>query len=172
MIAPALVLSALASAVAAWGVPPSFVLSSQQPAHVGDLFGPDTAFVPRSRVHGAGSKEIVSRIIRSHIDEVKACYDAELSREPTLAGKINVQFTIEASGQVSEASVARSTLHNARVESCTVEAVRRWPFPKPLGGGKVIISYPFVMETEPIEFDAGAEGEGKGGNEATAAKKK
>ena len=32
-----------------------------------------------------------------------------------------------------------------RVENCTVQAVRRWEFPKPLGGGIVIVSYPFVL---------------------------
>jgi hypothetical protein len=31
------------------------------------------------------------------------------------------------------------------VENCTVQAVRRWEFPKPLGGGIVIVSYPFVL---------------------------
>src|SRR3954462_13008109 len=34
---------------------------------------------------------------------------------------------------------------NARVENCTVQAVRRWEFPKPMGGGIVIVSYPFVL---------------------------
>jgi hypothetical protein len=34
---------------------------------------------------------------------------------------------------------------NARVENCIVQAVRRWEFPKPLGGGIVIVSYPFVL---------------------------
>jgi hypothetical protein len=32
---------------------------------------------------------------------------------------------------------------NIRVENCVVQAVRRWEFPKPLGGGIVIVSYPF-----------------------------
>ena len=38
-----------------------------------------------------------------------------------------------------------STMGNARVENCIVQAVRRWEFPKPLGGGIVIVSYPFVF---------------------------
>jgi hypothetical protein len=33
-----------------------------------------------------------------------------------------------------------------------VQAVRRWEFPKPMGGGIVIVSYPFV-------FNAGSAGE-------------
>jgi hypothetical protein len=27
----------------------------------------------------------------------------------------------------------------------TVQAVRRWEFPKPMGGGIVMLSYPFVL---------------------------
>jgi hypothetical protein len=38
-----------------------------------------------------------------------------------------------------------STLGNARVESCTTQAVRRWEFPRPLNGGMVTVSYPFVL---------------------------
>jgi hypothetical protein len=38
-----------------------------------------------------------------------------------------------------------STLGNVRVESCTVQAVHRWEFPKPYGGGMTMVSYPFVF---------------------------
>jgi hypothetical protein len=34
---------------------------------------------------------------------------------------------------------------NPRVESCTLQAVKRWPFPQPNGGGLVLVSYPFVL---------------------------
>jgi hypothetical protein len=56
-----------------------------------------------------------------------------------------VQFTIAASGQVIASVLQYSTIANARVENCVVQAVKRWEFPKPLGGGIVIVSYPFVL---------------------------
>ena len=56
-----------------------------------------------------------------------------------------VQFTIAASGQVIASVLQNSTIGNARVENCIVQAVKRWEFPKPLGGGIVIVSYPFVL---------------------------
>jgi hypothetical protein len=34
---------------------------------------------------------------------------------------------------------------NAPVENCIVQAVRRWDFPTPSGGGMTIVSYPFVL---------------------------
>ena len=94
---------------------------------------------------GSLDKEIIRRIIRRHINEVKYCYEQELTKKPDLGGRIMVQFTIAASGQVIASVLQNSTMGNARVENCTVQAVRRWEFPKPLGGGIVIVSYPFVL---------------------------
>ena len=43
------------------------------------------------------------------------------------------------------AVVQKSTMNNRNVETCIAKAVRRWLFPKPKGGGIVIVSYPFVL---------------------------
>jgi hypothetical protein len=108
-------------------------------AHAPDVI-PGTA-----NVRGSLDKEIIRRIIRRHINEVKFCYEQELTKKPQLGGRIMVQFTIAASGQVIASVLQNSTMSNAKVENCTVQAVRRWEFPKPLGGGIVIVSYPFVL---------------------------
>jgi TonB family protein len=96
-------------------------------------------------VHGALDKEIIRRIIRRHINEVKYCYEAELARNHDLGGRVAVNFTIAPSGLVAAAVVQSTTMDNARVESCVVGAVRRWEFPKPAGGGVVIATYPFTF---------------------------
>jgi hypothetical protein len=31
------------------------------------------------------------------------------------------------------------------VDACVVEAIRRWEFPKPDGGGVAIVTYPFQL---------------------------
>jgi TonB family protein len=108
-------------------------------AHAPDVI-PGTA-----NVRGSLDKEIIRRIIRRHINEVKFCYEQELTKKPNLGGRIMVQFTIAASGQVIASVLQNSTMGSAKVENCTVQAVRRWEFPKPLGGGIVIVSYPFVL---------------------------
>jgi TonB family protein len=106
----------------------------------------------QANVRGSLDKEIIRRIIRRHINEVKYCYETELTKKADLAGRIAVQFTIAASGQVIASVLQSSTMGNIRVENCVVQAVRRWEFPKPMGGGIVIVSYPFV-------FNAGSAGE-------------
>ena len=96
-------------------------------------------------VRGQLDKEIIRRIIRRHINEVKYCYDQALVKQPGLGGRIVVQFTIAASGVVIASTLQSSTVGSAGLENCTVLAVRRWEFPKPIGGGLVIVSYPFVL---------------------------
>jgi TonB family protein len=99
----------------------------------------------QAQVRGTLDKEIIRRVIRRHIDDVKACYELELASRPVLGGRVTVQFTIAATGQVVASVLQASTLGSPRVENCIVQTVRRWEFPKPLGGGIVIVSYPFVL---------------------------
>jgi TonB family protein len=106
----------------------------------------------QANVRGSLDKEIIRRIIRRHINEVKYCYESELTKKADLSGRISVQFTIAATGQVIASVLQSSTMGNLRVENCVVQSVRRWEFPKPMGGGIVIVSYPF-------NFTAGGAGE-------------
>lgn len=97
-------------------------------------------------VRGSLDREIIRRIIRRHINEVKFCYESELTKKANLAGRISVQFTISATGQVITSVLQSSTMGNVRVESCVTQAIRRWEFPAPTGGGLVIVSYPFNFQ--------------------------
>jgi glyoxylase-like metal-dependent hydrolase (beta-lactamase superfamily II) len=149
----------VAASLWAWGFPP--VAPVAEPA---SIFGPDpylTQPPPDGMPRGSLDKEIIRRVIRRHINEVKSCYEKELATKPTLAGRIMVQFTIAASGKVVASVVQDSTMDNSRVETCTVEAVRGWEFPKPIGGGIVIVSYPFVLSPADTVLVAGSNGAGK-----------
>jgi hypothetical protein len=43
-------------------------------------------------------------------------------------------------------SVAQSTAGNAELEQCVASRVRGWQFPKPKGGGHVVVTYPFLFK--------------------------
>jgi hypothetical protein len=92
---------------------------------------------------GSLDKEIIRRIVRLHMNEVKYCYEQELVRNRSLAGRVSVQFLISGQGQVISSFVQSTTMNNVRVESCVAGAVRRWSFPKPDNAGIAIVSYPF-----------------------------
>ena len=116
----------------------------------GGIFPPPADAGAPTGVKGSLDKEIIRRVIRSHIKEVLSCYEAQLTSYPTLAGKVMVNFTVAASGDVVASTLESSTVNEPRVENCIVQAMRRWQFPKPIGGGIVIISYPFVLTPAPI----------------------
>jgi len=97
-------------------------------------------------VKGALSREVIRRIVHRHINEVKFCYERQLAQRPDLAGRVSIKFIIAASGAVQMAAVAQSTIGNSAVENCIAQAVRRWTFPKPEGGGIVIVTYPFMLQ--------------------------
>jgi len=109
------------------------------------------AKVPRIRsataeVQGSLSKEVIRRIINRHRNEVLFCYEQELNTRPGLQGRVAVKFIIAPSGEVMNAVVDNSNMGSVKVEQCIAQAVRRWSFPAPEGGGLVTVTYPFVFE--------------------------
>jgi TonB family protein len=108
----------------------------------------ETQFVPgRTIVVGGLSRDVINRIIQRHYNEVKYCYEKELTRDPALYGKVAITFVIDGEGGVSDAFVKETSLANEPVESCIVAHVRRWAFPAPEGGSTVQVTYPYVFKS-------------------------
>ncbi|MCA9711505.1 MAG: TonB family protein [Myxococcales bacterium] len=119
----------------------------------GSGFGSSGKKVPRVRqakaaVKGSLDKDIIRRIVRAHINEVRYCYNQGLVKDPSLEGRVAVQFTISPAGSVPVAVVADSSIKDENVAKCIAKAVKRWKFPKPAGGGNVVVTYPFVLSPE------------------------
>jgi len=133
--------------------------------------GPAAVPLDAVSAHGqseADARAAVREIVRGRINEVKGCYDHELALHPDLAGRIVIQFTIAANGEVVGSTLKRSTMQNAAVENCTERAVRRWTFPKPPASASaseanMVVTYPFEFSVEsPIQLVAGqADGGGR-----------
>jgi hypothetical protein len=108
----------------------------------------NTIPVVRQRPHtvkGPLDKDIVRRITRAHINEIRYCYNQGLARDPRLGGTVTIDFTILATGTVGESKVASSTLRDAAVGECMAKAPLRWSFPKPDPAATVAVSYPFEL---------------------------
>jgi TonB family protein len=106
--------------------------------------GPGAIRMHPATTVGGLSREQVRRTVRTHINEVRFCYEQALQRRPDAEGRVAVTFMISPSGAVSSAS-ASSTVSDAQVGTCVEQAVRRWTFPQspsPTG-----VTYPFVMES-------------------------
>ena len=92
---------------------------------------------------GLLSKEAISQVIRDHLGEFSSCYATELIVDPALNGKVDVSFTVGADGTVVTATA--TGLH-PNVEQCVVGVLYSMVFPKPLGGGQVVVNYPFNFQ--------------------------
>jgi hypothetical protein len=94
---------------------------------------------------GALDRSLIDEVIKRHMNQIRYCYQRELTKNPALAGKIVIKFTIAKDGTVSTASSKTTTMNNAAVEQCIVGRFLRMQFPEPKGGGIVIVSYPFIF---------------------------
>ncbi len=94
--------------------------------------------------------EQVAAAVKPHLDEVKACFKPALSIDkPTLNGKMIVHFVVKPTGAVSAAKVVKSDTGFAAGDTCVIEALKKWTFPKPSGKGDATIpDFPFVISLE------------------------
>jgi outer membrane biosynthesis protein TonB len=82
--------------------------------------------------------------IKRNSAQVKACYERELKKNPGLAGKIAMAFTIGADGTVRAAKATRNSTGSMQLARCVASRVRGWVFPQAEGATEV--EYPFVFE--------------------------
>ena len=94
---------------------------------------------------GALDRSLIDEVVKRHLKAIRYCYQKELTKSPNLKGKVVVKFVIAKDGSVSSASKKTSTIKSPSVESCVVSRFKRMQFPKPKGGGIVIVSYPFIF---------------------------
>ena len=94
---------------------------------------------------GALDKALIDAVVKRNMAQIKYCYQRELTKNPSLSGKVTVKFTIAKDGSVSSAMTKSSSMANPSVESCINARFMRFQFPEPLGGGLVVVSYPFLF---------------------------
>ncbi|MEM9194635.1 MAG: AgmX/PglI C-terminal domain-containing protein, partial [Myxococcota bacterium] len=114
---------------------------------IGSGMGP-TNPVPQIRggqvgVRGSLDRAVVQRVIRRHMNELRYCYQRQLANNPSLQGRVELNFTIGPTGSVTAASAQGMS----GVDECMARAVRRWTFPAPNGGGVVLVRYPLHLSS-------------------------
>lgn len=94
---------------------------------------------------GALDPEVIAAIIRRYLPQIQHCYEQQLVVKPKLRGKVVVSFLITGDGGVKAPKIAESSLQDDPTESCILQKVAGWSFPKPKGGGTVGVKYPFLL---------------------------
>lgn len=102
----------------------------------------------RPKVKGDMSADIIHRVARIHLNEIRGCYNAGLLRSPKLRGRVKVQFQIAPPGKVNVSVVQSSTLPDKAVANCMQAAVRRWRYPR-TADGSVVVSIAYDLSSKP-----------------------
>jgi hypothetical protein len=97
-------------------------------------------------VTGSMDPELIRRVVRSHHDQLKYCYDNALTKNPKLTGKVSVRWIIREDGTVASSNVTTTTTGTPDLDRCIAGRVLTWIFPKPKGGGVAVVTYPFVFK--------------------------
>jgi len=91
-------------------------------------------------------KDLIRKVIASHRDQVRYCYELALQRSPALAGKVAVQFMVATTGDVPMARVDFTNIASPELSDCLVSRVRSWHFPVAKEAGGYRVTYPFVFK--------------------------
>ncbi len=99
------------------------------------------AEVEVSRPAGFCDQKDVARVMNGRAGAVRACYEMHLQRNPELAGRLEVRFTIEEDGTISGLTVTANDL-GQEVAACVLRQIANLTFPKP-AGGVCVIRWPY-----------------------------
>ena len=102
-------------------------------------------------VTGSLDKRIIQKVVHQHMRELHACYEKELLKNRSLAGRIIVMWIIARQGDVSKAFIKESDIKNKNMEKCITNSIKYWRFPPPRDGGIVQVVFPFEFEKESIQ---------------------
>jgi TonB family protein len=86
----------------------------------------------------------LNRYMNRQNARLQNCYNRELASNPSLGGRIQVEFTIDTSGAVSEANLRGNELNDS-VGNCILREVRRWR-PGSVEGGTVTVRRTYLFE--------------------------
>jgi len=112
------------------------------------LLGTDkVTLCKNARIRGSTDPDILHRVIRAHLSEVQYCHRQGRERDPDMAGKIDIEFTLDPAGSVTQAAATSSTLNDEGVVQCLIKAFSRWKFPKPQDENPVVMICPITLST-------------------------
>lgn len=95
---------------------------------------------------GSGiDRSLILATILRYLNQIRACYEEGLKTKPNLIGQVTTDFEINPAGNLNYARIAKTSLNDAGVEGCITQKMMTWKFPIPKKGGKVPVSYPFML---------------------------
>ena len=113
---------------------------------IGLLSGPDYAGAAPPPISGPDIEPAMIRsIVRGNFGALRRCYEAELAKDPTLAGRIVTRLQIGVDGKVKSVSDAGSDPAMAQAAACVWKEFAAMEFPARASGELVTVTYPIMF---------------------------
>jgi outer membrane biosynthesis protein TonB len=96
-------------------------------------------------VEGGLDRDQIAAVINKNKGQIIYCYEKGLQAQPSIGGRVAVDFVIGPAGRITMAKVAQSSLGSRLVEGCMLDKMRSWQFPRPVGKVNVDVLYPFEL---------------------------
>lgn len=136
---------------AAWTSPPEVSGSVRRAYSFGDEV-PGRAAAPARIVASAADQVEADRVAIRRLAREKAAIDLRACQQSAAAskprGRLEIQFTVTPAGEVGSAVIMTSKLNDPALEGCTLGSIRRWTFPAPSSGRRVIVYYPLSFSRD------------------------
>lgn len=91
--------------------------------------------------------EIIQRTVRQNFGRFRMCYQAGLTRNPSLEGRVSVRFVIGRDGAVSNVGLVGAGMPDASVNDCLRASFYGISFTRP-DNGIVQVTYPLLFSPE------------------------
>lgn len=92
------------------------------------------------------TQEAIYKVVSDNNTSMKLCYAEAARKGEKLAGKMEVQMTIDATGDVSDAQINTPQFKSSTMGQCTVRRVKTWKFPR-FNGQPVTVVFPYVLQS-------------------------
>ncbi|MCC7070448.1 MAG: AgmX/PglI C-terminal domain-containing protein [Deltaproteobacteria bacterium] len=90
------------------------------------------------------SREQILKVINANVGQIQGCYERGLRDDPSIAGRVQVAWTIAPTGEVTGTRVQTSTLGAPTVERCILDKIELWRFPASKGRSQVVFPFSFA----------------------------
>jgi hypothetical protein len=119
--------------------------TTTQSAPIGTTAAGDGGAAPPHTQEPGRTVKDIQTIILTHRDEARACYDKSLKDHPGIEGNIDIKWTIDPKGEVSQIAVdeGKSDIHEASVGKCIMDLIQKIHFSVSGKGFETRAHYPF-----------------------------
>lgn len=88
---------------------------------------------------------IVAQQVRRRVGAIRRCYEREITRNPTLQGRVSVRFTIAEVGTVGGVRAVENTTGSQYLADCVGTSLRTMRFNPGPDGGPASFRFPFIF---------------------------